>query len=59
MLDAIRVLLERAKLMAEISGAASTAALLSGRLDLADGTETAVVVSGGNFDVSGKLSLSV
>lgn len=57
MLDAIRFLLERTKLLAEISGAATTAALLAGALELPPGSRTVVVVSGGNFDVSGKLEL--
>lgn len=57
MLSAIRFLLERAKLLTEISGAATTAALLSGRLDLPPGATTVAVLSGGNFDVSGKLEL--
>ncbi len=57
MLSAIRFLLERAKLLTEVSGAATTAALLSGKLNLPAGTKTVAVLSGGNFDVSGKLEL--
>ena len=57
MLHAISFLLERTKLLAEISGAATTAALLSGALDLPPKTKTVAIVSGGNFDVSGKLEL--
>lgn len=57
MLSAISFLLERTKLLAEISGAATTAALLSGALDLPPKTKTVVIVSGGNYDVSGKLEL--
>ncbi len=58
MLDAIRFLLERTKLLAEMSGAATTAALLSGAAKLPPGTRTVAIVSGGNFDVAGKLVLS-
>jgi threonine dehydratase len=57
LLDAIRFLLERAKLLAEAGGAATTAALLSGRIELPPKTSTVAVISGGNFDVSGKLQL--
>jgi len=56
-LDGVRFLLERAKLLAEPSGAATTAALLHGKVSLPAGTRTVVVVSGGNFDVAGRLSL--
>jgi threonine dehydratase len=53
--DAIRsatsLLIERQKAIVEFSGAAATAALLSGRLDV-DGGRVAVVVSGGNLDPS-------
>lgn len=57
MVDAIRFLLERTKLLAETSGAATTAALLSGAVNVPSGTRTVAVVSGGNFDVSRKLEL--
>lgn len=56
-LEAIRFLLERAKLLAETAGAATTAALLTGKVSLPPGARTVAVVSGGNFDVQGKLSL--
>jgi threonine dehydratase len=56
-LDAIRFLLERSKLLAEPAGAATVAALLSGRMALPPGTPVAAVVSGGNFDVAGRLKL--
>ncbi len=59
MLHAISFLLERTKLLAEISGAATTAALLSGAVDLPQKTKTVAIISGGNFDVSGKLELRV
>ena len=58
LLEAIRFLLERAKLLAEPGGAATTAALLSGRIELPPDTKTAAVISGGNFDVAGKLQIS-
>ena len=57
MMSAIQFLLERVKLLTEVSGAATTAALLSGKLDLPAGTKTVAVLSGGNFDVSGKLEI--
>ncbi len=57
MLQAIRFLLERAKLLAEPAGAATVAALLSGKLASNSGAPAVAVVSGGNFDVSGKLQL--
>jgi threonine dehydratase len=57
MLDAIRFLLERAKLLTEPAGAATVAALLSGRTGLPAGAATVAVLSGGNFDVAGKLKL--
>ncbi len=58
MLQAIRFLLERAKLLAEPAGAAAVAALLAGKLDLSPGFTTVAVVSGGNLDVAGKLRLT-
>jgi threonine dehydratase len=47
--DAMVLLAERAKLVAEGAGAASVAALLGGRLEPVAGT-TAAIVSGGNVD---------
>jgi threonine dehydratase len=47
--DAVVLLAESAKLVAEGAGAVAAAAVLSGRLGPVDGT-TAVVVSGGNVD---------
>jgi threonine dehydratase len=58
MLTAIPFLLERAKILAETGGAATTAALLSGVTSLSPGTRTVAVVSGGNYDVSGRMKLS-
>jgi threonine dehydratase len=50
-LDAVRFLLTRARLVAEPSGAVGVAALLAGSLPLA-GRTAIVVVSGGNLDPS-------
>lgn len=49
-LDACRVLLERAKLLVEPAGAACAAALLSGKIDAA-GKKIVLVLSGGNLDL--------
>jgi threonine dehydratase len=46
--DGMRFLYERAKLACEPAGAAATAALLAGKVDLEPGRPVAVVVSGGN-----------
>jgi threonine dehydratase len=46
--DALRVLLQRCKLAAEPSGAASLAALLSSRVTPAPGSTVVCVISGGN-----------
>jgi threonine dehydratase len=59
MRGAILFLLERAKLLAEASGAAAVAALLSGKVKLPARSKCAALVCGGNFDVAGKLSLSI
>lgn len=56
-LQGIRFLLERAKLLAEPAGAATTAALLAGKVALREDTVTVAVISGGNFDVEGRLQL--
>jgi threonine dehydratase len=58
MLSAIPFLLERAKILAETGGAATTAALLGGVTSLPAGTRTVAIVSGGNYDVSGRMKLS-
>lgn len=50
--QAMRVLLERAKLLAEPAGAAGLAALLAGKIALTAGQRVVVVVSGGNVDVA-------
>lgn len=47
---AMRALATRAKLVAEGSGAAATAALLSGRIAIRPGSTVVTIVSGGNVD---------
>jgi len=49
--DATSMLVNRHKLVVEYSGAATTAALLSGRVE-AEGLRVAAVISGGNLDPS-------
>ena len=48
LLDAMRFLMERARLVVEPSGAAGVAALLAGRVPVAAGETVVVVLSGGN-----------
>jgi threonine dehydratase len=48
--EAMRALFERARLVAEGSGAAATAALLAGRVRLKKNANVAAIVSGGNVD---------
>src|SRR6266550_21206 len=48
--EAMRELLVRAKLFAEGSGAAATAALLAGKVKSRDGERVVAIVSGGNAD---------
>jgi threonine dehydratase len=50
--SAILVLLEREKTLAEGAGAAALAALLQGKIALPKGAKTAVLVCGGNIDVT-------
>jgi threonine dehydratase len=50
--EAMKLLLERTKLLAEPGGAAGLAALLRGRIPLEPGEPVAVVLSGGNVDLS-------
>lgn len=57
MLTAMRLLLDRAKLVAEPSGAITVAALLSGRVTLAAGERAVCVLSGGNVEWDGLLEL--
>jgi threonine dehydratase len=49
---AIKLLLERAKLLAEPAGAAGFAALLAGKVAGTAGRKVVVVISGGNVDIS-------
>jgi threonine dehydratase len=49
-LDAMRVLMKRARILPEPAGAASTAALLDGTLMIQPGEHVVVVISGGNAD---------
>lgn len=49
--DAILLLLERKKVLAEGAGAAPLAALLSGDVEIFEGETVVLVVSGGNLDV--------
>lgn len=53
MLRAMRLLLDRAKLVAEPSGAITVAALLAGRVTLAPGERVVCVLSGGNVEWDG------
>ena len=50
--QAMRLLLERSKLLAEPAGAAGLAALLAGKIATTAGQRVVVVVSGGNVDVA-------
>jgi threonine dehydratase len=56
-LEAVRFLLERTKQLAEPAGAAATAALLHGKVSLPAGTRTVALISGGNFDIQGRMKL--
>ncbi len=48
--EGMRFLYGRAKLACEPSGAAATAALLAGKIELEPGSKVVAVVSGGNAD---------
>ncbi|MGH9398846.1 MAG: threonine ammonia-lyase [Thermoanaerobaculia bacterium] len=50
--EGMRLLLTRAKLYVEGSGAAAIAALLAGKVRFAAGTRVAAIVSGGNLDLA-------
>jgi threonine dehydratase len=50
--DAVRMLAERARIVAEGAGAAPVAAALSGRGGLIPGSKVVAVVSGGNLDLA-------
>jgi threonine dehydratase len=47
----MRALMERCKILPEPAGAAATAALLSGRIDVRPGEHVVAIVSGGNMDL--------
>jgi threonine dehydratase len=49
-LSALRLLLERTKLLVEPAGAAATAALLTGKAGVAPGSRAVATLSGGNVD---------
>ncbi|HEV2108844.1 MAG TPA: threonine/serine dehydratase [Thermomicrobiales bacterium] len=49
-IDAMRLILERAKLLVEPAGAAGVAALLTGKANLPTDTPTVATLSGGNID---------
>jgi threonine dehydratase len=49
--EAMRLLMTRAKLFVEGSGAAATAALLAGKIRTAPGERAVAIVSGGNVDL--------
>ncbi len=51
-IDAMKLLMTRAKLYVEGAGAAATAALLEGTLRVPSGARVAALVSGGNVDLS-------
>jgi threonine dehydratase len=51
-LEAMRLLITRAKLWVEGAGAAATAALLAGKVRVAPETRVAALVSGANADLS-------
>jgi len=56
-IEAMRLLLVRAKLFVEGSGAAATAALLAGKVSLGGATNVVSIVSGGNVDPERVLAL--
>lgn len=49
-IHALRLILERTKLLVEPAGAAAVAALLAGKAAVAHGTKTVAILSGGNVD---------
>jgi len=55
---AMRALVTRAKLVVEGSGAAATAALLSGKFTCPAGARVVCVVSGGNMDIERLMELA-
>jgi threonine dehydratase len=57
-LEAMRMLMTRAKLYVEGSGAAATAALLAGKVRVTPGCRAVAIVSGGNIDLAKLAALS-
>jgi len=55
--EGMRLLMTRAKLYVEASGAAATAALLFGRVSFPPGTRVVALVSGGNVDLARVVTL--
>jgi threonine dehydratase len=51
LIDAMKWILQRAKLLVEGAGAAAVAALLSGRANLAPSSRVVCILSGGNIDL--------
>jgi threonine dehydratase len=51
-IDAMKMLMTRAKLYVEGAGAAATAALLAGKVRVKTGSPVVALVSGGNVDLS-------
>ena len=51
-LAALRLIIERCKIVVEPAGAAATAALMAGKVTGAEGTRTVTLLSGGNIDLS-------
>jgi threonine dehydratase len=56
-LDGMRALMQRCKILPEPAGAAATGALLTGRLTIPSGASVVSVVSGGNVDLERLRSL--
>jgi threonine dehydratase len=56
-MEAMRLLVTRAKLYVEASGAAATAALLAGKVGAPPGARVVAIVSGGNIDAERLFSI--
>ena len=52
MINAIGLLLERCKILSELAGAASVAAVLSRKLSLKNNSKVVCIISGGNIDLT-------
>ena len=57
-IGAMKLLMTRAKLYVEGSGAAATAAILTGKVKTPAGARVAAIVSGGNVDLERIVALS-